>query len=239
MAKATAICTCKVCGKKFEKTATKHNRKEADEWEAWAEWSITLCPECWKKEQRKKENAQPLRLVISIDPETVDAPVLLCWGDGTLQRKDEIKALGYKWGPEPTNGFSGLLDFQEPPKCWFKRISIDQLDGEIKKAKDLCEVKIQKEYTSIDLAMLADNKKKKEAAKEAEEKALAELGPAPKRPEWLGEARWNGKIYGTKKCGYRIYQNNEEIKITESQAKELEDYQKESEKWQSAHDKIR
>lgn len=46
MAKATAVCTCKVCGRNFERTATKRNRREADSWEAWAVSYYDMCPEC-------------------------------------------------------------------------------------------------------------------------------------------------------------------------------------------------
>ena len=57
MATATAVLTCPVCGEQFTKSATKFNRKQADEWEKWMEdqdgqW---LCPDCYREEQRKKK----------------------------------------------------------------------------------------------------------------------------------------------------------------------------------------
>lgn len=52
MAKATAICTCKHCGKQFEKSTTKGSRREADAWEAWAIQNFDLCPECYAAERR-------------------------------------------------------------------------------------------------------------------------------------------------------------------------------------------
>ncbi len=48
MAKAKANCKCKICGKEFEVTADKKNRREADSWEAWAAENITECSECYK-----------------------------------------------------------------------------------------------------------------------------------------------------------------------------------------------
>ncbi len=50
MAKATAHCTCERCGSEFIKEKTCHNRREADDYEAWAERNITVCPECYRTE---------------------------------------------------------------------------------------------------------------------------------------------------------------------------------------------
>ena len=36
MAKATAECTCKTCGKVYTATKICRNRRDADEWEQWA-----------------------------------------------------------------------------------------------------------------------------------------------------------------------------------------------------------
>lgn len=54
MARATAICTCSVCGKTFEKYTVKANRREADSWEEWAKQAFTVCPECERKEHEAK-----------------------------------------------------------------------------------------------------------------------------------------------------------------------------------------
>ncbi len=49
MARAIAKCTCKECGEKFEKIKFCYNRTAANDFEAWAEENITLCPKCWSK----------------------------------------------------------------------------------------------------------------------------------------------------------------------------------------------
>lgn len=54
MAKSTITCTCTECGKTFEHTHISYNRREADNYEAWAAEHITVCPEC----QRKAKNAK-------------------------------------------------------------------------------------------------------------------------------------------------------------------------------------
>ena len=56
MAKATAICECKVCGKKFEVEHKCYNRQEANRWEQWAVNQYDICPDCLA-EQRKEEEA--------------------------------------------------------------------------------------------------------------------------------------------------------------------------------------
>lgn len=49
MAKATAICKCEKCGETFTKVKICNSRREANEWERWAESNCTLCPECYSK----------------------------------------------------------------------------------------------------------------------------------------------------------------------------------------------
>ena len=56
MAKATAICECKVCGKKFVVEHECCNRQEANRWEQWAVNQYDICPDCLA-EQRKEEEA--------------------------------------------------------------------------------------------------------------------------------------------------------------------------------------
>ena len=59
MAKAVAICRCATCGKEFELSAVKQNRREADKWEEWAVSYYDECAECYQKRkerQREEEN---------------------------------------------------------------------------------------------------------------------------------------------------------------------------------------
>lgn len=46
MALAKVTCTCKRCGRTFERKAQRWNDQKAREWEEWAVRNITLCPEC-------------------------------------------------------------------------------------------------------------------------------------------------------------------------------------------------
>lgn len=58
MAKATAICTCRKCGAKFEKYTTKTTRREADSWVEWAERTFDLCPDCEREERAEQLKEQ-------------------------------------------------------------------------------------------------------------------------------------------------------------------------------------
>lgn len=93
MARARATCTCKVCGKQFEKTAKVYNMAAAFEWEKWAEENITLCPSCWGKQKRQEEIAKGFRCEVR---KSYDTTTIVFYGD-TYLHKEELKALGAKW----------------------------------------------------------------------------------------------------------------------------------------------
>lgn len=63
MARATVKIICKECGKEFEATATKYNRREADAWEAWAIEHITTCPECKKAAAQAKAKRRETEII--------------------------------------------------------------------------------------------------------------------------------------------------------------------------------
>ena len=63
MAKATVKIICKECGKEFEVTANKYNRREADAWEAWAVEHVTICPECKKAAAQAKAQRRVAEII--------------------------------------------------------------------------------------------------------------------------------------------------------------------------------
>ena len=66
MAQAKAICKCERCGQSFTKIATKYNRREADEWVAWAEKNYTVCTDCYKAEKQAEEAAKAEKMIAEI-----------------------------------------------------------------------------------------------------------------------------------------------------------------------------
>ena len=71
------------------------------------------------------------------------------------------------------------------------------------------------------------NANKTKPAQKAEPKGTPEAKTetnAPEKPAVLGSGRWNGKIYGNEKYGYRIYVDGNEKKISAAQKDEIEKY---------------
>ena len=128
MAKATAICTCKECGKEFTKEATKRNRKEADSWEEWAEANFDLCPQCWGKQQREKERQEPPTLEVNLLPYSVECPVMLTWTGNSYPIKETLKKQGYRFDFPESPGFWGMIGINRPRKIWVKYVSLDKLE---------------------------------------------------------------------------------------------------------------
>ena len=56
MAKITATCTCKACGKTFDMANTLRNSRMAEEWRDWASnGGINRCRDCYNIERAQKE----------------------------------------------------------------------------------------------------------------------------------------------------------------------------------------
>ena len=55
MARVKIECTCKVCGEKFTHIKTKYNREQADSYEEWAKEHITICPDCFRRNETETE----------------------------------------------------------------------------------------------------------------------------------------------------------------------------------------
>jgi hypothetical protein len=241
MAKATAHCTCDECGESFEKTTTKPNRKEANSWEEWAVKNYNQCPKCWGAAQRAKEATAPLALVVNCDP--YGQRIILHFEGNTIDRKDEIKALGYRWDELPSVGTFGYMSIKRGPLAWYLIIDLEQLQIELDKAADLqAELKIR--MTDLDVALYRDIKTRndaqqaEEAAKKAEIDAKKSAIPRPKVPEKLAGTKWNQRIYG-KIGGYRIYPNGVEVKLTDSEADEVKAYLIAKEAYRAAIEEIK
>ena len=81
MAKAYATCTCKHCGKEFEVSAFKRNRKEAASWSDWAARTYDCCNECADR-IRAEENARNAAEAKEMGlPELVGSPKQIAWAE--------------------------------------------------------------------------------------------------------------------------------------------------------------
>lgn len=236
MARATAICTCRVCGNQFTKTATKYNRREADSWEEWAVQNYDLCPTCWGAEQRRKEAEQPLTLEVFIDP--YSQQIILMFTGNTKPVKDQINSLGYFWGQKPSTGIFGVLD-SSTRYVWSKIISNpDDLKKEFDAAKILNPV-LKNNITSVDLAMYAQVHTEKQAKEDAINAEIAKLAK-PERPTAMDliHGRWNGKIYG-KSGNKTVYLNDNKTSLSDEDAEAIEKYCSERKKYNDVVNEIK
>lgn len=65
MARVKIECTCKVCGEKFTHIKFRNNREQADSYEEWAKENITICPDCYRRneeEEAKKSASEKAEL---------------------------------------------------------------------------------------------------------------------------------------------------------------------------------
>lgn len=96
MAKSTAICTCRICGKAFEmKSGYKHNRREADNWAIWAVQYYDVCDEC----TNNNRNAEAIRLAIMAEelglPPLTGSQDQIVWAESI--RAQRIRQLKECW----------------------------------------------------------------------------------------------------------------------------------------------
>lgn len=229
MAKATALCTCKTCGAKFEKVADKRNRRECDEWEAWAVNYFDECTSCYGRRMREAEEATPAYAEIKLD--VMAQQVFITLGGNTRPIKDEVKSIGYKWAEAPADGFFGMLATKAPRKCWIKTISdLGGIDAAVKDLLNIGITDVRRGYTDVDLAAFADIAVRREKAEGEKKAKMAEL-VKPVRPEWVpAKWSWNGKYYGS--AGLIIYLSGQKIVMTAEQKQEWLEYQ-------AAHDAYR
>lgn len=149
MAKATAHCTCRVCGKEFIKEKRNcYNRREADSWESWAERNYNLCQSCWIEEQKQLEKdagfiAKP-RLenpYVDYGKDRFPRMAFVLYGD-TCSIKDTIKAIGGVWTddyPSEDSQFAGgILGnlFDRNYKRWVVWSTFDEYESVVKKLSD-------------------------------------------------------------------------------------------------------
>lgn len=249
MAKATATLTCKFCGKEFEKTAIKYNRREADDWIKWAEANFDTCPSCYHKKCVEEEKAAGLIAKVRFGSPYEDSEWawFILHGD-TFPIKEDLKKLGAWWTdeyPDQDNSTGATLlyglSMQRPLKRWAIRCPLNETKvAEIQsklEAIGFCCVLPSAETIQLWHSVRAESQRMKneKAHKEAAEKsekeraiasALAELGPKPEYPDeikalWPDGATWNGKIYGRSKH-YSVYFNGQKIDLTDEQADIME-----------------
>jgi hypothetical protein len=197
-----------------------------------------LCSECYKKHMQEEREKMPLILNIGLDVYAhSDTPFELSFGGNSYSVKDDIKALGFRWG-EIEGGFASIMDLK--PNCaWIKRVSFDDLNAEIEKIKNCFpEIEIKKVFTDVDIGAYKYAVEKKNARESACKEEL-ETVQRPITPECYPKGKWNGKFYGSSTKGYCIYIDGEKTPVSNQEKEEIEKYQSEMELYRNKAKKIK
>lgn len=198
------------------------------------EWYSTSaqCPDCYRAAKKAEQEATPICLTVDCNP--YDQIVILHFGGNTMQAKEQIKAIGYRWGELPALGAWGMLDLSRPPMRWHKILKINnpddlkKLDAALKEAGAIT-ANIKNNMTIFDIAAFGEvaAKRAEEAAEAEAKKAAIEAKKAtvtrPPVPAKLSGKSWNQKIYGSK-GRYTIYPDGEKTSLTDAEAAEIEEY---------------
>lgn len=190
-----------------------------------------LCRECYKKKMEEAAKAEGLVFNASILPRVASSDgsyLLNVWFSGdTKPLKDDIKAMGYKWGELETTTES-MLSADRPSFFWNKVVKADDVKAEVEAAKELGVITFranQKFWDKVDCQIATKAKKEWE---EKHEKITELKKPEP--PAKIKGCKWNGVVYG-KSGNYSIYPNGEKTSISDDEADELKAYLKKKEEY--------
>jgi len=165
------------------------------------EWlESQLCPECAKKEYMAKVMADETPVTIKVSLATANLSnnnkiiINAIAEGGTYKEKENLKALGFRFGELPMTGLFGLFD--HPQKGWYKIIEVATLD-DIASALKFGNYKIISGITGIDIAAMRDRLAAIDASNKAKAAQKTEIGKSPVQ-QWVEQnykGYWNGKIY--------------------------------------------
>lgn len=169
------------------------------------------CPDCYKIKMREKQAKEPIIMQVSTNGLDKDqsgniiAEIAIL--GGTINLKDEIKNMGYRWH-DLRGGIMDMLSAKRPAQAWCKTLPIIKIGNSpewteiTREAESLgAEIKIKIDPISFELA--AKNVTDKRAADERIAQLIKPTRPACHPRALHPEGRWNGTYYG--KPGNRNY----------------------------------
>lgn len=246
MAIARVTLTCSKCGKQFEVTAKKRNRRECDSFEAWAADNIDTCPDCRKKEYaaEKEKERKEIGLVCQLRLAAMNRqyPFAFVFDGDTKPHKDAIRELGAVWTDYYPTTFLNDVFRGSTWKTWVIWADEKNMPTVGEKIEKNLGIKITVDIDPIAMAAYQSRKKKNAENQEKINKKIAELGEKPEYPEEFcslrGNKRWNGKIYG-KKGNRTVYLDGEKINVSDDLAQQIESAQKDIEEYNQKVKKIK
>lgn len=198
------------------------------------------CPQCWGAKKREAEAKLPIMATVKINGLDTDTDgnilIEIILSGGTASKKEEIKQIGFRWG-EVRGGVMDMFSVSRPQQAWIKRISWSEenLKGVQEQLKAL-NAQCKMDINPIDIKFAQD----KLAAKKSQDEKVKKI-TKPEKPECLpsNRGKWNGKVYGNEKYGYRVYVDNIEEKLLKQEAEEIKAYLIAREKYNVEVDKIK
>jgi hypothetical protein len=200
-----------------------------------ADWlADQICPACRRKAELEAAavDETPVTIKVSVPGYVLTGEnlhLVAVAAGGTMREKENLKALGFHWS-EPAwagGGLNSLLGgVKTQPKAWNKVVAISPdiiLSGDVKALLEVlgCGNYTVQEIDPLEVHILITGAKKaaaqaeaKKATAERDAARKAEIGISPIREKIVKGRRWNGKIYGQKKYGYKIYIDDREHKIS-------------------------
>lgn len=197
---------------------------------------------CWRCEKKEKDEAdakKPIKATVRMTGTVNDGKITLeiALTGGTINRKDDIKAAGFRW-TEPQAGVFNLLSTKVPDKCWVKNYSVplDVTEESLtelfrKNLEPLGVEETESKISQIDVAMM-----KKSAEKEEEKKEKTNKLVKPEKPESHPTnkgGKWNGNYYG-KKGNRNFYVDGKNYEMTDEEYDECMVYRKKMEDYNTA-----
>lgn len=209
MAKATAICTCKVCGTNFKKEKECFNRQQANDWELWAVKNYNVCPSCWRDQRNEDTITNGIHydtylFLYGILESCYKNDLAIVFDKNSYAVKDKLK----KAGAEYIDG------------RWVLFCDFDNYENIVEDLKQIPAIK-DAEPRKKDIEFFKSLRQKKEDALKAivseKKERLSKINnvilPEEIQEQLSNGAKWNGKIYGN--GDWSIYLNGKAIHISD------------------------
>ena len=129
MAKRSYICA--TCGADFSHERDQFLRSSADSWELWDRLGAAECPACYAARRAAEQAQHPLMLRMD---DCMGGSFVLFFDGDTIPRKEDIKALGYKWRIAGECAHR-LYTFDRGARRWIKTVSQETVYDEIERAR--------------------------------------------------------------------------------------------------------
>jgi hypothetical protein len=197
---------------------------EKDREQKLARMAFKDCPKCVKEKRLAAimSDDEPLTITIKSSTTPLLAYKMFLTAHatgGTYKERKSLTALGFQYAvPSLSSGLLNYLAVKHPIKTWHKTIDIETADLENKetlnKACGVVDNKMGGFNVVYDISESEfEDLRKSCRIKELDRRRIEKIGKSP-LCEWVENVspsgKWNGKIYGNKLYGFKVYINGAE-----------------------------